>query len=520
MTSLPDTKSGLRTVLKQCIDDFEFFAQRQLKIKTKAGGTAPLVLNRAQKYIHDQLEQQLFEQGQVRALVLKGRQQGVSTYTEARFYWKAIFRRAVKVFILTHEDAATQNLFAMVEHYHRNLHPLLRPATSRDNAKELTFLRNGSGYKVSTAGNKGTGRSATVHYCHGSEAAYWPHAESHAAGLLQAVPEGGETEVVLESTGNGIGGFFHNQWQKAEAGESEYIAVFVPWYWQEEYQKEAPRDWNPSASELWYVDNYELSREQSYWMHAKNMDLGGDAGEIGWQFLQEYPFTASDAFQTSGDDSICHPHDVAAARRCTITRKQEGAHVMGVDPARYGNDRSSWVHRNRRVAWGTKSFRKISTTELAARVAREIERCADEGDPVDAVFVDVVGLGAGVVDTLNDMGYQHIVIPVDAGSKADDPEEFFNKRAEMWAILGQWFADAPVSIDDLDSLHADLIAPSYTYNTKQQLVLETKEQMSKRGIRSPDEAEALALTHAYPVRPKRSTQARRKGPRPLNWKAM
>ncbi len=513
-----DKAELLRGLLKQCIQDFEFFAAKQLKIKLKSGGTAPLKLNKAQQYIHERLEEQLFEDGQVRAIILKGRQQGVSTYVEGRFYWKTIFRQAVKTFILTHEDPATQNLFAMVEHYHRNVHDALRPATSRDNAKELTFLRNGSGYKVATAGSKGTGRSSTIHYFHGSEVSFWPHAHTHAAGVMQAVPDGNDTEIILEATANGIGGYFHEQWQKAERGESEFIAIFVPWFWQDEYRKAPPAGWAPSESEAWYVENYGLDAEQAYWMHTKNGELGGDTGEIGWLFLQEYPFTASDAFQASGEDKICDPRDVSEARRCVIEDRQLGAHVMGVDPARYGTDRSSWIHRNRRVAWGVKSFRKLSTTELAAKVANEIDRCADEGDPVDAVFVDVVGLGAGVVDTLNDLGYRDIVIPVNAGESADEPEEYYNKRVEMWDRLGIWLSEPPVSIPDVDSLHADLIAGTYTYNVKQQKVLETKEQMAKRGIQSPDEGESLALTFAYPVKPKPSSANRGRKRRPVNWK--
>lgn len=510
----------LRELIKNCIEDFEFFALKQLKIRLKSGGIEPLKLNKAQRYVHERLEEQLFERGHIRALILKGRQQGVSTYVEARFYWKVIFRRAVRAFILTHLQEATDNLFAMVDNYHQNLHPMLQPKTSSDNAKELHFERNGSGYKVSTAGSKATGRGSTIHYFHGSEVAFWPNAESHAAGVMQAIPEGNQTEIILESTANGIGGYFHEQWQKAEKGESEYIAIFVPWFWQDEYRKaDVPPDWLPSASELEYIATYSLDRNQSYWMHTKNIELGGDVGEIGPLFLQEYPFCAADAFQASGEDKICNPHHVAAARKCVITEKQEGAHVLGVDPARFGKDRSSWIHRNRRVAYGLKSFSKLSTTELAAKVAREIERCAAIGDPVDAVFVDVVGIGAGVVDALNDMGYRNIVIPVNAGSAADDPENYYNKRVEMWDIMAQWLGEKPVSIPDEDSLHADLIALQYTFNVKQQKVLERKEDAKKRGVRSPDEGEALALTFAYPVRPKKRHSNKSATRKTRDWRA-
>jgi hypothetical protein len=508
----------VKDLLTKCINDFLFFAPKQLKIATKGGGVEPLILNKAQLHIHEKLEEQLYERGHVRAIILKGRQQGASTYIEARFYHKTRFRRGVKAFILTHLQQATDNLFAMVERYHNNLHPLLRPKTSADNANELFFEGVDSGYKVSTAGSKGTGRGSTIHYFHGSEVAFWPNAEKHAAGVLQAVPFGLETEVILESTANGIGGYFHTQWRAAERGESDFIPIFVPWFWQDEYRRQVPDDYKASESEQHYIDIYKLDKDQAYWMHKKNIELDGDVGVISWLFLQEYPFCPSDAFQASGEDKICSAASIAAARICKITDKQKGAHVLGVDPARFGNDRSSWIHRNRRVAYDLRSFTKLSTTELASRVAREIERCKDIGDPLDAVLVDVVGLGAGVVDSLNDMGYRDLVIPVNAGERADDPELYFNKRVEMWDLMSKWLDDIPVSIPDSDTLNADLMAPKYSYNTKQQKVLETKDQMRKRGEISPDEAEALALTFARSIRPKPENDSSKSRNSRKNWR--
>ncbi|WP_299940474.1 hypothetical protein [uncultured Microbulbifer sp.] len=515
----PDEVESVRDLIKRCVHDFPFFALKQLKIATKRGALKPFKINQAQRYVHERLEDQLFELGMVRALILKGRQQGISTYVEGRYYWKTRFRKAVKAFILTHLQQATDNLFDMVFRYHNNLHPLLKPATANASSKELHFAQNDSGYKVATAGSKGAGRSSTIHYFHGSEVAFWPHAETHAAGVLQAVPEGENSEIIFESTANGIGGYFHDLWQKAEAGESEFIAIFLPWYWQPEYRKKAPSDWKPSDTELDTAKTYNLDRDQLYWAHQKNIQLRGDVGEWGWLFLQEYPFCAADAFQQSGQDTLCNTAYVAAARkRGEDAVSHYGAHIVGVDPARYGGDRASWIHRKGNKAWGLKSLLKTSTTQLAAKVAKECDAYAEEGNPVDAIFVDEVGLGAGTVDALEDMGYP--VIGVNAGSAASEPEKYFNLRAEMWNNMANWL-EGSVSIPDVNSLHADLIAPQYTYNVKQQLVLETKEQMKKREIRSPDEAEALALTLAIPVvapEKRKGRHGQRRPPR--DWRAM
>jgi hypothetical protein len=160
-----------------------------LIIRPKTGALARLRFNRAQQFIHRHLDAQQRATGRVRALILKGRQQGCSTYVAARFYHRAIYAKGVRVFILTHEEAATQNLFEIVERFHAHCHPRLKPSTGAANAKELYFDALESGYKVGTAGTKGVGRSATIQLFHGSEVAFWPYAETHAAGALQAVPD-------------------------------------------------------------------------------------------------------------------------------------------------------------------------------------------------------------------------------------------------------------------------------------------------------------------------------------------
>lgn len=101
-----------------------------------------------------------------------------------RYYHNTSWAKGRRTFILTHEDAATQNLFEMVNRYHEHCPVFVRPSTGAANAKELFFDKLDSGYKVGTAGTKGVGRSSTIQLFHGSEVAFWPHAETHAAGVL------------------------------------------------------------------------------------------------------------------------------------------------------------------------------------------------------------------------------------------------------------------------------------------------------------------------------------------------
>lgn len=499
MTS--DIPAEARRKLQRLASDFEYFSTHCLKILDKNGDIKPFVLNKAQRYVHEQLETQLFEQNQVRALVLKGRQQGMSTYTGGRYYWKATTIKGTKVFILTHLAEATDNLFTMVARYHENMPDPLRPATDRDSAKELKFSDIDSGYKVSTAGSKGTGRSATFKLFHGSEVHFWPNAKTHAAGALQAVGRNNGSEIIFESTANGMSGYFHDTWKKAEAGIGEFIAIFVPWFWQDEYRASPPDDWVPEGEEADRAGWFNLDREQSYWYYLKNIELGGNPGVVCELLKQEYPCTAAEAFQATGRDVLIEPEFIMKARKAVI-EDPYGARVMGVDPARFGDDRTSLIDRKGRKAYNLKSLNGLRVTEVADLVARRIEAAKADGDPYKAVFVDEVGLGAGVVDVLIAMGYDDIVVPVNAGSQAGDKEKYVNKRAEMWFEMANWCkGDMEVQIPDVDSLHSDLMAPGYSHNMRQQLVLQSKEQMRKEGIRSPDEAEALALTFAYPVNP-------------------
>jgi hypothetical protein len=168
LSSLSDREREIRQRLK---DDLEHYAKKCLWIRPKEGAAVPLVFNREQKYTDARLNEQKAKTGKVRALILKGRQQGVSTYVGARFYHNTTHHFGVKCFILTHEQSATDNLFAMVERYHEHCPPLVRPTTGASNAKELSFSKLDSGYAVGTAGSKAVGRSSTIQLMHGSEVA-------------------------------------------------------------------------------------------------------------------------------------------------------------------------------------------------------------------------------------------------------------------------------------------------------------------------------------------------------------
>ena len=156
-----------KAIRQRLKDDFIHYASKCLKIRTKSGAVEPFALNKAQLYIHEQLEKQKGETGKVRALVLKGRQQGVSTLIGGRFYHKVSHHFGMQAFILTHALDATQNLYKMAQRYYENTPVPVKPQVTTSNSKELIFGLLDSGYKLGTAENKAVGRSATIQLLHG-----------------------------------------------------------------------------------------------------------------------------------------------------------------------------------------------------------------------------------------------------------------------------------------------------------------------------------------------------------------
>lgn len=294
------------------LTDFPFFAEKVLRIRAKDGSIVPFRLNKAQLYLHQRIEKQRAETGRVRIIGLKGRQQGFSTYCQGRFFWRLMQGRGLRAFILTHEQEATNNLFEMAERF---VHEApFEIGISQSNAKELTFADADCGYKVGTAGNKAVGRSSTLQLLHGSEAAYWPNASAHKAGVIQAVPDMPGTEIIIESTANGVGGMFHDDWKAAERGEGQYVPVFIPWYWQGEYTKGIPPGFRRTKEEELLVKRFALSNEQLAWRRDKISELkpseGGNPEDL---FKQEYPCTADEAFLFSGR-MVFSASNIAATR--------------------------------------------------------------------------------------------------------------------------------------------------------------------------------------------------------------
>jgi len=472
------------------LKDLAKFAPRFLTIKNKAGRPIPFELNQAQLYAHGRLEAQLQQIGRVRALVLKGRQQGLSTLIQARFFHKVITRRGQKAFILTHEAEATKNLFEMTKRYYETLPEGLCPEADRSSSKELRFNQFDSGYSVGTAGNKSVGRSQTIQLFHGSEVAYWPDAEAHTKGVMEAVSNEPGTEIILESTANGIGNLFHQMWMAAKSGQSEYQAIFVPWFWQREYTTHLVEGFRLDDEESALLDFYGsqgLTLEHIAWRRLK-INSSKDIDAAKERFYSEYPMSAEEAFRNPIDNVFINAKYVMRARRNDV--RSDTPLIIGVDPAISDKDKTAIIRRRGRQAYGLETFRNYNTMEIAGRLAAIIRQ-----ESPAKVYIDCIGVGAGVVDRLQELGYT-MVEGINVGRSANNKERYANLRAELWDSMKDWLYqnELPVQIPDDDELHGALCSLGFKYRSNEQLLIESKDDLRARGMPSPDEADALSLT--------------------------
>ncbi len=287
--------------------DAKKYMEAFLQIKDKTGKIVPFRLNSAQKRLYETICQQEKAGKPIRVVILKSRQMGFSTLTEALIYYRTATRKNVSSFIITHKDEATANLFRMSKLYQEK-NPV-RPMLKNSNAKELIFenpTKNArekerkpglrSRMKCATAGGQGVGRSDTLTNVHASELAFWPGDIAETlAGLMQAVPNTPESLVIIESTANGFN-FFKKLWDDAAAGLNDFVPFFAAWYEMEEYRMSYYGE-ELTAEETELKAAFGLDDEQIMWRRwCIRNNCGGDLE----YFHQEYPATPEEAFIATG----------------------------------------------------------------------------------------------------------------------------------------------------------------------------------------------------------------------------
>jgi len=257
-----------------------------LLVRTREGWTAPLRANAAQK---------AFESRRGRSnIVLKARQMGITTWTAARFFLRTITRPGTLTLQVAHTREAAEEIFRIVHRFVDWLPQELREGplkTGRANARQIVFPRMDAQYRVVSAGERNAGRGLTVQNLHCSELARWPgHPGETFAGLRAAMAP--DAELVIESTPDGVGGCFYEEWQKAP--ETGMVRHFFPWWMERSYRAKAVDAATLSAEERRLMKHDHLTLEQISYRRQLRASFRGLTA-------QEYAEDEASCFLASGE---------------------------------------------------------------------------------------------------------------------------------------------------------------------------------------------------------------------------
>ena len=254
---------------------------------------------------------------------------------------------------------------------------------------------------------------------------------------------------------------------------------------------------NPRRNSGYFYECFNSKRE--FWKNkiVDARSVEGTDKQVYQQIIDEYGADSSQAhvevygeFPNASDDQFIGASIVDEAMRRPRWKDQSAPVVIGVDPARFGSDSTVIAVRQGRDVVAIKKYKGDDTMEVVGRVIEAIE----EYKPA-LVVIDEGGLGAGVVDRLKEQRYK--IRGVNFGSKSKNPLMWGNKRAEMWGELREWLKSASVPNDRF--LKNDFMGPLMKPDSKGTIYLESKKDMKARGLASPDAADALAVTFAFPV---------------------
>ena len=501
-------------ILQKLKFDFPYFAKHALRVKDKEGKIVPFVLNRPQMYTHERIEAQRKRTGKVRIIILKARQVGCSTYIQGRFYHRICYSPSTsspQAFIMTHHSESTNTLFQMTKNF-ADYHSVIgKPTIDTSNARELKFEENKGSYKIGTAGTKEVGRGMNNQYLHLSECAFWENGSNHVSALMQTVGDVAGTEIIIESTANGMGNLFYDLTMAAIDGKNSFEVIFMPWFWYEGYTKIPPKGWADKIPPAWqdYGAQHRLTYAQLFWAFETNSVMASSIGasyeEPCWTFRQEYPATLSEAFVSSGD-SFIPPHLVMKARKPDEEVIGNGPLIIGVDPSRSKDKTGIISRRGRRI--GKDICERLDPEGSTEYVSQYVAQLIRDWNP-KAVNIDVTGVGAGVYDNLVSWGHT-CVNAVNFATKSairnpDGSPKYANKRAEMYGEMLDFFnSEMPVQIPDRDDLQQDICGPEWgnnktSYTTNGSLQLESKDKIQARLKRSPDLGDAMALCFSVPI---------------------
>jgi hypothetical protein len=392
--------------------DFEYFALKCVVIRDKiTARDLPFVLNRGQRRLLDCLEKMRTAGLPVRVMVLKARQWGCSTLIQIYMLWiQLIHKKNWNSVVCAHTRDASITIRTMYERAVKGMMPLygvkncMKPFQGTQNIKEVP--ERGCLITVGTAIEPDSVRSQDAKMAHFSEMAFYPNTEANKTisletSIVGSIPAEPYTLIARESTANGVGDYFYEEWEKARKGETIYEAVFVEWYLIDIYRKQfdgsyylhngkkkagSIEDFIMSMNEYevnLFVNHKECVLENINWRRMKRSEMASEA-----MMKQEYPSDDIEAFQDSGQPAF-RSEDVEAMRKYCKLPIATGALVSDCDPATAkikGRDKKAILENIRFVA-DDEALEALNTPDENMREKAERNRLRIWEYPLDELKV-------------------------------------------------------------------------------------------------------------------------------------
>jgi hypothetical protein len=493
--------------------DHTEFVGKVLKIYNKPGDLVPFIHNRAQIEFFKVWDECLRRFGYVRIITVKARRHGISTAVAGRFYHNTIKAelagKKCNSLVLAQDDDSSTALFDITKAYQLNAGDF---ALRLESMSEHKLKTANSTYLCQTAGklkkekSKGKGRGMTAQQIHLSEVAHIDNAQALASSLLRTVGQEPDTAVVLESTANGEGDYFHKQYLAAKAGKTDYLPFFAPWFWDDANQCDVPEGLTLTDKELLYREKYDLTMRQMAWKRKTEVELGLTEEQGRLLFKQEYPADDIEAFSYSATESyISPPHLLAALARPPKPQGPDVAVIAAYDPSNKGKDRDAFIIRHGSNIFGLE-LPAFGEDDFDARVAFLQDKLDNQVLDIDMLFMDAGGGGYQLRGRLKTLGYSKRVRWVEFGAAPDNATKAVTKRDEMFVDFNDLLTDKhdllSINIDDKyrSAFITDLTATGYEYDHKHRPKMESKKSIKARLGISTDIMDSCAMLVAAKVK--------------------
>lgn len=382
-------------------------------ILNKQKELTPFRWNRAQRHFH--------EHRTGRDLILKARQLGFSTYVQGEMFRRCVTSTRTAM-TMAHDDESTQKLRRMSNRFWEHCKfSGEQPARKYANATLASYPEFDSEYTIATAGSKEAGRGGTYSDFHGSEVAFWKDAEKIVVGAMQ----GGNPDVILESTPNGAQGYFYDLCMEALNGDGVWRLHFYPWWWDDEYRLPLANGEHTEYTddERNLVEQHHLDAEQIKWRRQKQRELKS-------YFKQEYPEDPISCFITSGNSYFGAMEGVFTAPRGAVYDPSH-RYGGGLDFAQAHDYLSMTVlDANTKQQVDKLRVNKLSWSELRRRVADMYHKWH-----LSSLTAEKNSIGSVNIEALQEMGLAVIPFETTNASKAEIMSNLKSGFEDGWTLL-------------------------------------------------------------------------------------